>query len=191
MAGDYLKLIKPWIAGATRELVKTRIFTLYSREWRSATDPKRGGDFVFLVPDAWVNVIALTPDRRVVMVEQFRYGTGRVTLETPGGIVDKGEVPADTCRRELLEETGYTGGPVRMIGRMDANPAMQTNSVHVGLMESVALSEKKLAQDEHEEIAVRLVPLAEVPGLIRNGIISHSFVISAFHFLRLAGIEGA
>src|SRR5580700_9729230 len=56
----------------------------------------------------WVNVIAMTDDRHVVLVRQFRVGTAEVCLEIPGGMVDEGEQPRDAAARELAEETGYT-----------------------------------------------------------------------------------
>ena len=49
----------------------------------------------------------MTRDGHVVLVKQYRHGAGRVTLEIPGGLVDKGEDPLRCALRECLEETGY------------------------------------------------------------------------------------
>jgi 8-oxo-dGTP pyrophosphatase MutT (NUDIX family) len=190
MAEDYRQLVEPWACGPMSEVAKTRIFTLNSRQCRSATHPERGGDFSVLTCPEWVNVIALTDDGRVVFVEQFRFGTAEITLEIPGGVVDGTEQPAETCRRELMEESGFAGTPVRMIGRIAANPAMQTNHVHTGLVTRAKRVRESLQLDEHEEIAVRLVPVSDVPSLIRRGVIDHSFVVAAFHFLHLDGAAG-
>lgn len=181
---DLLSLVKPWRVEKEREIAKTRIFTLYERRCVSATSAQRAGDFAFLKAPSWVNVIAITPEGQVVLIEQFRFGTAEVTLEIPGGVVDEGESPADTCRRELLEETGYAGDPVEMIGAVSANPAMQDNRVYTGLVRA-ARPVAPIAPDEHEEIAVRLVPLDDIPGLIEQGVIHHSFVVSAFMHLLL------
>ena len=182
---EYLNLVKPWHNGPARELLKTRVFSVWARTSTSAADPRRRGEFVHLKCPAWVNVIALTPAREVVMIEQYRHGIDAVTLEIPGGIAEPGEDPAATCARELLEETGYGGDPCRIIGRMSANPAIQDNYVHIGLVRSAA-PRSRTNFDEHEEISVRLVPLSEVPGLIRSGTIHHAFVVAAFQFLSLA-----
>jgi 8-oxo-dGTP pyrophosphatase MutT (NUDIX family) len=183
---EYLNLVKPWKTGPARELLKTRVFSVFTRPSSSATDPARSGDFVHLACPDWVNVLAMTPANQVVMVEQYRHGLDRVTLEVPGGIAEPGEAPGVTCARELLEETGYSGDPCRIVGRVSANPAIQNNWVHIGLVRNADLR-GPTNPDEHEEIGVRLVPLSEVPGLIRQGVIHHAFVVAAFHFLMLAG----
>ena len=93
------------------ELVcKTRIFDLLSVKTYT---PSGGGPHDYSVVRAldWMNVIPLTPSGDVVLIEQFRHGISRITLEVPGGQVDPGETPAESAVRELLEETGYRRGP--------------------------------------------------------------------------------
>ena len=52
-----------------------------------------------------VCILALTPDSKVIVVEQFRPGPAKTLLELPGGYVDKGETTAQAAVRELHEET--------------------------------------------------------------------------------------
>lgn len=60
-------------------------------------------------------VLALTKNNQVLLVKQYRPGIEKVLYEMPGGIVEKGEKPKNAIKRELLEETGYTGN-VKLVG---------------------------------------------------------------------------
>ena len=63
-----------------------------------------------------VHAIAVTTDQQLVMVRQFRAGSRRDSLETPGGLLDAGEDPCAAGARELLEETGYAGDSPELLG---------------------------------------------------------------------------
>lgn len=54
-------------------------------------------------------VLAFTKENKVLLVEQFRPGPEKILLELPGGYVEKNEKPLDAIKREMLEESGYTG----------------------------------------------------------------------------------
>jgi ADP-ribose pyrophosphatase len=56
-----------------------------------------------------VTILAITPDRRVILAKQFRPGPGTMLSELPGGKVEPGEEPRAAAHRELLEETGCEG----------------------------------------------------------------------------------
>ncbi len=58
-------------------------------------------------PD-WINILAITPEKKIVVVKQYRFGNGQITTEIPAGIIDNEETPAQAAVRELGEETGYT-----------------------------------------------------------------------------------
>lgn len=62
--------------------------------------------YVLEYPD-WINVIAVTPDGRMVFVRQYRHALGQTCFEIVAGVIEKGEEPLEAARRELLEETGY------------------------------------------------------------------------------------
>ena len=64
-------------------------------------------DFYTLWQPDWVLILARTKEGKWVMTEQYRHGTGKIALEFPAGIIDKGETPEEAAIRELQEECGY------------------------------------------------------------------------------------
>jgi len=138
------------------------------------------------MPD-WVNVIALTPAREVVVVRQYRFGREVVATEIPGGVVDPGETHEEAARRELREETGYTAPRWSYLGRVAPNPAFQDNLCHHWLAEDAERTHA-LELDPGEDLRVDRVALADVPRLVRAGVIDHSLVISAL--CRLVDLRG-
>ena len=122
---------------------------------------------VFEYPD-WVDVIALTADLNVVLVDQYRHGVGEVRTEFPAGAVDGDELPLIAIKRELLEETGYASDDWHLLGSAPVNPALQTNRIHCFL----ALGAQKIAEqdlDEGEAIRAREQPLSAFLEQIEGG----------------------
>ncbi len=128
-------------------------------------------------PD-WVNVIALTPDHRLVLVNQFRYGIDEFSVEIPGGVIDAGEDCIAAGIRELREETGYVGTGARLLGSVHPNPAMQSNRCHLVLVENARL-EAGLDWDPDEEMEVAVKPVDEVYAMAYAGRITHAMVLDA------------
>ena len=169
-----------WEALTQSSLAKTRILELISRRYRH---PRRGTERDFVIVDAadWVNVVALTPDGKLVLVRQFRFGINRLSLEIPGGVIEAGEAPVVAGERELAEETGYKGARARLLGSVNPNPAIQDNRCHFVLVED-AVRSGELGWDEDEELQVVTLPVEEVLTLARNGGITHALVLNALMF---------
>lgn len=166
-----------WESGEHNLLAKTRIFTVRTTRYRH---PVRASERDFVVIDApdWVNVIALTPDGRIVLVRQFRFGIDAFSLEIPGGVIETGEEPLAAGVRELREETGYTGPAPRILGAVHPNPAFQNNRCHFVLVENATASHP-LGWDPDEEIQITALPVEDVFKLARTGGITHGLVLNA------------
>lgn len=151
-----------------------------------SASPVTGKEHPFYVLSTrdWTNIVAVTPKRKVLMVTQFRHGSAGLSLEIPGGAVDKGEEPLKAAQRELREETGYEAAEWHLLGGLRPNPAILDNHCHFYL----ALGVERVGDlrlDEAEELEVSLHELSEVPGMIRRGQIQHSLVVAAFHLFEL------
>lgn len=177
------KEIDIWKKDGSRQIADCRVFSVREDLSVNTANGQKATFFVIENPD-WVNIIALTPDRRVVLIEQFRHGTQSVILEIPGGMIDPNEDPRTAADRELTEETGYRAGELIFLGKSHPNPALQSNTIHHFL----ALDCRETGRtdfDEHESLVNRLVSVDEIPGLIERGRITHSLAITGFYYLTL------
>jgi 8-oxo-dGTP pyrophosphatase MutT (NUDIX family) len=175
-------MIKPWPKIHSKPVGDFRIFQIRTDRKQS---PRTGKEHDFYVIDCvdWVNVIALTDDDRIVMIEQYRHGSDTVELEIPGGMIDPSDPsPLAAGQRELREETGYEGERPAIIGDIFPNPAMMSNTCHTLLVENSQLRHPT-SLDHGEDLVTRLVPISEITGLIQSGHIRHSLVVVAlYHF---------
>jgi ADP-ribose pyrophosphatase len=170
----------PWLETSRSLLLSGRIFKIFRVGFRSQQSGK-SGLFDVLETKDWVNVIATTNDGYTFLVKQFRYGSREVTLEFPAGTVEEGQDPASTAARELAEETGGTSPRITKLGASRPNPAIQGNTCHHFLAENVEITQA-VSLDEHEEIELVRVPLADVDRLITEGAITHALALVTWHF---------
>ncbi len=173
----------PWLRVREEQVADCRVFRVKRRRLRHERDGREGDFYVIEAPD-WVHVLPLTAKGEIILVRQWRFGTENLSWEPPGGVMDPGENVLATAQRELLEETGHTGGPPREIAHCAPNPAIQNNHVHFVLMENCART-AALDLDPHEELETGLFPLSEIPAMIRRGEIFHSLALNALQFLFL------
>jgi 8-oxo-dGTP pyrophosphatase MutT (NUDIX family) len=175
-------MIKPWQKTDSQPSGSFRIFTVRSDRKIS---PRTGKEHDFYVIDCvdWVNVIAITPNQELVMIEQYRHGSNTVELEIPGGMIDPEDAsPAAAGIRELREETGYEGEQPQIIGQIFPNPAIMSNTCFTLHVQNCHCRHP-VEWDQGEDLITRLVPMAEIPQLVASGQIRHSLVVVAlYHF---------
>jgi 8-oxo-dGTP pyrophosphatase MutT (NUDIX family) len=173
------KKVNTWKIIESKPIADCRVFKVREDFCESSENGTKASFFVIENPD-WVNIIALTTDEKVILIEQFRQGTNEITLEIPGGMVDEGEEPLQCAKRELLEETGFVAKEIIYLGKSHPNPALQENVMfHFLALDCEKSGKTKF--DEHESIDTKLVELKEIDKLIEEEKITHSLVLAGFY----------
>lgn len=104
-----------------------------------------------------VGIVALTEDRQVLLVRQYRYPFGQVLTEIPAGKRERGEDPLLTAKRELEEETGYTAASFEPLGTLYPTPGFCDEVIYLYL--ATDLRQTAPHPDEDEFLQVEQQPL--------------------------------
>ena len=135
-----------WQKGEVTTLLETIVGNVTSHH-NTSKNGVEGDYIIFDTPD-WVIVIP-EKDDNFLMVKQFRHGENALSIEFPGGVIDKGEEPEVAAVRELEEETGCKANTLIKLGQVNPNPALFKNKVHVFLARDlVATGKQHLDHDE-------------------------------------------
>lgn len=112
-------------------------------------------------------VLALTADRQVVLIRHHRHAAGKTLIELPAGALEPDEPPADTARRELIEETGYAPGRLTELVTFYPTPGYSAERITLFLAEEC----RRLPAESPsaEVIDVITMPLPAIRTLLLPG----------------------
>ena len=160
------KEILAWKILETDYLLRHKYMTL--RKDKVQLDNGHVIDDYFVIEKAnWINVIAITEEGKFIFERQYCHGAGLVNYEIPAGIIEDNEDPMEAAKRELLEETGYSGGEWIAYGQAYPNPSTMTNMNFTFLAKDV----KKVTEQNleiTENIEVLLLTLEDVKDLLES-----------------------
>ena len=166
-----------WERLGSERLLTNRYFSLRSDRLRLPDGGIKDPYFVLERPDAAI-IVPITANDEVVVVRQYRPPLEIMELGLPAGLVEEGEGPEIAARRELAEETGFTGGEWELLGSLASSPSLKDNWAYLFLARDVAETAPP-NPDEHELVEVVRVPLGELRDLVRSGKIVSSSGVAA------------
>lgn len=113
-----------------------------------------------------VAIVAMFPDREIVLVQQTRHAVGRMLFEIPAGTIEPPETPDACARRELAEEAGYAAHTWERLATFYPAPGFSNEEMHLFLAEDLHPAP---AEREEEDLTVHRVPLAVARRLVATG----------------------
>ena len=132
-----------------------------------------------------VAVIAITPDQKLVMVEQYRKALEKSIIEIPAGKLEPGEEPALTARRELEEETGYECENLELILSFYTSPGFADEIVYLYEATGLTKKEQPAACDEDEFVEVLEITVEEAERYIKEQRIHDAKTAYAVQYMKM------
>jgi ADP-ribose pyrophosphatase len=170
-------LAEGWERLGSERLFETPYFVLRSDRLRLPDGAIKDPYYVLERPDAAI-IFPMNREGEVVLVRQYRPPLERMELGLPAGLVEEGEKPEAAARRELLEETGYSGGEWEALGALASSPSLKDNWAYLFLARGVEETSAP-DPDEHELVETLRVPVGELLDLIQAGEIVSSSGVAA------------
>jgi 8-oxo-dGTP pyrophosphatase MutT (NUDIX family) len=173
--------VKPWEILEKKILLERRWLTISEQRVALPNGSVIDEFHVLHVPD-WAGVIAVTgkggSQDEIILVEQYRHGLARASLELPAGVIDAGEDPLAAAIRELREETGYAALAWQPLVVIAPEPARATQRAHFFVATGAHLA-GPAEPEASEVIAVRRLPIPRLMDEIENGRLVHAAHIAA------------
>jgi ADP-ribose pyrophosphatase len=114
-----------------------------------------------------VVVLPVLPDKKIVLIRQYRHATRQYLWELVAGRMDEGESVKEAAARELLEETGYRAKSFKVFLDVFPTPGFLEERMYILLAEGLTAGQAE--PEEDEKIQVRSYSLNELKQMIHKG----------------------
>lgn len=159
---------KPWTVLKSEYLFRRPWLTARRDHVRLPSGVENPEYYVLEYPN-WINIIARDTEGMFIMIRQYRHGLGETNFELVAGVIDPTDPdPEAAARRELLEETGYTGGQWEHFVTLSPNTSAMNNLSHTFLATGVVPSGERHLEPT-EDITVHRLSEEEVRSLLDAG----------------------
>lgn len=130
-------------------------------------------DYYWYSGKEFVTVLGATPDGKVPMVEQYRYGIKETTIEFPAGLIDEGEDIFEAAKRELREETGFTTEDIILEKVIFLDPGRSSKKGYQFLAKNLVKTHGQ-DLDSTENINIKLVDMQEISDMLKSNMLKDS-----------------
>ena len=113
-----------------------------------------------------VVVLPVLADRRVLLIQQYRYAARQFLWELVAGRMDDGETPEQGAARELKEETGYTAKKLKVFLEFFPTPGFLEEKMYLLLAEGLMLG--KATPEDDEKIIAKAYTHKELDEMLRT-----------------------
>jgi 8-oxo-dGTP pyrophosphatase MutT (NUDIX family) len=178
--------MKPWVVLKSTALLKRHWMEL-REDLVSLSDGSEEFEFHVVELPTWVAVVALTLDRKILFVDQYRHASKLVSRELPAGVIEPEETPLAAAQRELLEETGYVAEEWQPLIELLPEPSKVKTRAHFFF----ARSARRVAEqrpDSTEQIHVVPVDIGAWMDEVSSGRLLHGVHLAALLFAAQRGL---
>lgn len=170
------------------QLLKQRLFyegRKFNFEVNRLRLPNRAeGDWECIRHPGGALAVPVTADGHLVLVRQYRFAVMGRLLEFPAGTIEVEESPADTIRREIQEEIGYSAQTWLPIGNFPLAPGYSDEVIYAFLATDLEAIASPPGGDADEDIEVVLMTPAQLEKSILAGEAIDAKTIASFYLAK-------
>lgn len=170
---------KKWKIASRKRILKTRILDVY-RESVKLPNGSKIDDYTIVKMHNYVKLVVTDSVGKVLIIREYRHAIRQYIWELCAGFIDEGESPIEAAKRELEEETGYTAGNFKVIGKIYDAPSTTPHVGYVVRVTNVSGRKTQKLEDTESIVDVRFVSRKQAQEMVLKNKFVSSSVLAAF-----------